>query len=95
MADKSSKEKWIKNIKTGGNLLMHVGSAGLMMPLIQKSRENQSGPMKLCSTGTGAILAVGIGSIAGKIFSKMVDKAVSFWEDVKPQEKKEEAEKNG
>lgn len=91
-ADK--KEKWIKNIKTGGSLIMHIGSAGLMIPMIRKSRENQSGVMKACSTGAGAVLAMGMGRVASKILSKVVDKAADFWNDVKPQEK-EEANENG
>jgi hypothetical protein len=63
---------------------MYIGSAGLMSPMIRDARQNQSGPMKICSSGAGTILSLGLGSVATKVFSKVVDKAVDFYDDVKP-----------
>lgn len=92
------REKRIQNVKTGGDLMMYVGSAALMLPCIKKARENQNSIMGLCATGAGAILSVGLGSAASKLFNKTVDKIADFWEDVKPSgpaEKKQEAQKDG
>ena len=63
---------------------MYVGCAGLMIPQIQRSRENQNSLMGLCTVGAGAVLSVGLGSLASRIFDKTVDKIVDFWDDVKP-----------
>lgn len=93
------RRKRIQNVKTGGHLAMYIGAAGLMMPQIQKSRENANGIMKLCSLGAGAILSVGLGQIASRLFDSTVDKAVNFWDDVKPngpnEKTQKEAEDNG
>ena len=97
--DKARREKILKNVKLGGSLLMYIGSAGLMNPLIKEARQNQSGPMKACSFGAGTILSLGLGSVASKVFNKLVDKTVDFYDDVKPKHKfdlinDEEDEKN-
>lgn len=78
------RRKRIQNIKTGGSLMMYIGSAGLMMPMIQKARERQNGVMGLCAAGAGVILSVGLGNVASRIFGKTVDRVVDFWDDVKP-----------
>ena len=86
------------------NLMMYVGSAGLMMPLIQKARNQESGVMGICAAGAGLVLAIGIGNVASNILNKTIDKVVDFWDDVKPSapakksessEPEEEAEENG
>ena len=85
--------KRIQNVKTGGDLMMYVGAAGLMMPLIQRARNDHNTLMGTCATGAGIILSVGLGNVASRIFNKTVDKVVDFWDDVKPSapaEKKEE-----
>jgi len=88
----------IRNIKTGGDLIMYIGSAGLMIPFIKKSQENQNGLMGACTAGAGAIIAIGLGNLTSKLLNKTVDKVVDFWDDVKPSKpapKKEEETKNG
>ena len=92
------REKRIHNVKTGGDLMMYVGSAGLMMPMIRKAKESQNGIMGACAVGAGAILSVGLGNIASKILNKTVDKVVDFWDDVKPSgpaEEKQEGDNDG
>ncbi len=92
------RERRIQNVKTGGHLAMYIGSAGLMMPQIQKARESQNGIMGLCAVGAGAVISVGLGGLASKIFDKTVDKVVNFWDDVKPSgpaQKSEEEKGNG
>lgn len=63
---------------------MYIGSAGLMIPMIQKAKENQNGIMGVCAGCAGAILSVGLGNLASKILNKTVDKVVDFWDEVKP-----------
>ena len=81
--------------------MMYVGSAGLIMPFIQNSRERQNGVMGLCSAGAGVVLSIGLGNIASKILNKTIDKVVDFWDDVKPngpaekKDEKSEPEDNG
>lgn len=103
----SRRRRRIQNVKTGGDLMMYIGSAGLLIPMIRKAKENQNGLMGICATGAGAILSVGLGNVASKIFNKTVDKVSDFWEDAKPSgpyikksaeksaEKEEEEEGNG
>lgn len=81
------RKKHIKNVKTGGDLMMYVGSAGLMIPMIRKAREQENGVMGICAAGAGAVLAIGLGNIASNILNKTIDKVVDFWNDVKPGEK--------
>lgn len=78
------RQKRIQNVKTGGDMVMYLGSAGLMMPWMKKSRETQNGIMGLFSTCAGAVISIGLGNIASKIFNKTVDKVADFWDDVKP-----------
>lgn len=100
----SRRKKRIQNVKAGGDLMMYIGSAGLLIPMIRKAKENQNSLMGICATGAGAILSVGLGNMASKIFNKTVDKVSDFWEDVKPngpyikkpqQAEEEEEEDNG
>ena len=78
------RRKRIKNIKTGGDLMMYVGSAALISPLIRKAQQEQNGVMGICATCAGAVLTIGMGNVASKILEKTVDKVVEFWDDVKP-----------
>lgn len=64
--------------------MMYVGSAGLIMPMIQNAREKQNGVMGLCTAGAGVVLSIGLGNIASRILNKTIDKVVEFWDDVKP-----------
>ena len=94
------REKRIQNVKTAGDLMMYIGSAGLLIPMIRNAKQNQNSIMGICATGAGAILSVGLGNVASKILNKTVDKVVDFWDDVnpKPVPKKtvsQEAEENG
>lgn len=83
---KRNRSRMIDGVKTGGTLMMYLGSAGLINPMIQKARENQSGAMSLCSIGAGTVISLGVGAFASKLFNKFVDKAVDFWDDVKPKQ---------
>lgn len=80
----------IRNVKTGGDILMYIGSAALMRPQIQRAKENQNGILGTCATGAGIILAFGLGSVASTFMHKAIDKVVDFWDDVKPKDKEEE-----
>lgn len=74
---------------------MYIGSAGLMTPLIARSRQNQNHILGTCALGAGAILSIGMGKVASKLWHNIVDKVVDFWDDVKPEDDKEEAKDNG
>jgi hypothetical protein len=76
---------------------MYIGSAGLMTPIVRNAREQQNGPVSLCSIGAGAVISMGLGALTSKWFGKAVDKVVDFWDDVKPEknEVSEEEETNG
>ena len=95
------RKKRIQNVKTGGDMMMYIGSAGLIIPMIRKAKESQNSIMGTCAMGAGAVLAIGLGNVASKILNKTIDKAADFWEDVKPSgparktEKKTEDEGNG
>lgn len=91
---KDRDKKRIQNVKTGGHIAMYIGAAGLMMPQIQKSRESNA-VIRFCSLGAGALLSVGLGKLASKIFDQTVDKAIDFWDDVKPSGPNEEEKKDG
>ena len=80
----SKRRKRIQNVKTGGDLIMYIGTAGLLIPMIRKAKENQNGIMGTCAMGAGAILSIGLGNMASKILNKTVDKVADFWDDVKP-----------
>ena len=80
----------IQGIKTGGDIIMYAGSAGLMIPAIQKAKENQNGILGACAVGAGAIISIGVGNIACNFLHSAIDKVVDFFNDVKPKEKKED-----
>lgn len=86
----SSREKWIKGIKTAGNLVMYIGSAALATTAIRKAKENNNPLMSACATGTSAMLSIGAGKVASGIFDKVVDKAVEFIDDATPKENRNE-----
>ena len=67
-------------------MMMYIGSASLVMPFVQKARENHNSIMGTCALGAGVILSVGLGNVASKILNQTIDKAVAFWDDVKPKE---------
>ena len=74
--------------------MMYIGSASLVMPMVHKAREEQNPVMGACTMGAGIVLSIGLGGLASKIFNRTVDKAVDFWDEVKPSgpAKKPEAE---
>ena len=86
------RKRYIRNAKIGGDMVMYIGSAALMMPVIQRAREKQSGLMGACATGAGIVLSIGLGSIASRMMEKTVDKVVDFWDDVKPKKTAEKQE---
>lgn len=99
---RSKRKKRLENIKAGGDMMMYIGSASLIMPMVQKARENRNGIMGTCALSAGVILSIGIGNFASKILNQTIDKAVAFWEEVKPngpeknpEKKTGEEEENG
>ena len=91
----TKREKIIKNVKRGGSIVMYIGTAGLISPMVRRARETQNGAMGVCSTGAGVVLSAGVGKLASDIFGKVVDKVVDFWDDVKPQKTEESDKKDG
>ena len=91
MADR---EKLIKNLKTGGDLMMYIGSAGLMSSYVRKAQNQHNPAMNGCIFASGAVLSLGLGKIASKWLDKAIDDIVDFIDDVRKPEKKEE-EKDG
>lgn len=85
-----NREKWIKGIKTVGNLVMYIGSAALATTAIRKAKENNNPLMSACATGTSAMLSIGAGKMASNIFNRVVDKTVNFIDDSSVKEKKNE-----
>lgn len=82
--DRSKRKKRIQNLKTGGDILMYVGCAGLMMPMMQKAKEKQNSLIGMSAVGAGTILSIGLGKIASDILNRSIDKVVDFWDEVKP-----------
>lgn len=80
----SRRRRRIQNVKTGGDILMYVGCAGLMMPMMQNAKEKQNSLIGLSALGAGTILSIGLGKIASNILNKSIDKVVDFWDEVKP-----------
>ena len=68
--------------------MMYIGSASLVMPFVQKAREDHNSVMGACAMGAGVILSIGLGNFASKLLNQTIDKAVEFWDDVKPKEPK-------
>jgi len=93
MADR---DKIIRNIKAGGDLMMYIGSAGLMSQCVRRARDGHNPAMNACIYASGTVLSLGLGRIASKWLEKAVDDIVDFIEDVrKPEKKHKEAEKDG
>lgn len=88
----ANREKIIQNIKKGGSIVIYVGTASLMKPMIVKDNENRNAFSKACSVASGTVISCGISSFASKFFGKMVDTVVKFIDDVKP--KKDGEQKN-
>lgn len=80
-------ERRVRNVKTGGDILMYVGTAALLRPCIQRAKETNNGLLGGCATLAGAALAIGLGGIASNFLNKIIDKGMSFWDEVKPQDK--------
>ena len=91
----NSREKWIKGIKTGGDLIMYIGSAALATAAIRKAKDYTNNPlMSACATGTGAMLSIGAGKMASNIFNKVVDRTINFIDDVSPKDGEKNEEGN-
>lgn len=86
MADK---EKIIKNIKTGGSIIIYIGTAGLMQPIVLKNNEQRNAVGKICAGISGTVLSCGIANFASKYFGKLVDDVTGFIDDVRKPKKKE------
>ncbi len=84
------KNSIVKGIKDGGSLVVYVGTASLMKPYITRDNEERSVVGKVCSTASGAIIAIGIASFANKVFGKIVDEISDFVSDIHKKPKKEE-----
>ena len=79
--------KVVKGVKTGANIAMYIGSAGLVLPLMQNAREKENGILGACTGLAGAILSIGLGKLGSTISDSIIDKVVDFWDDVKPKTK--------
>lgn len=88
MADR---EKIVNNIKKGGSIVIYLGTAGLMKPIVTKNSENRNAVSNVCAVASGTVISCGISSMASKFFGKMVDTVVKFIDDVKSPKKKKEA----
>ena len=71
------KKRRMQNIKTCGDMMMYIGAAGLMIPMIRKAKENQNSIMGVCAMGTGAVLSIGLGNVASKILNKTVQMMIT------------------
>ncbi len=83
-ANANRRRRRIQNVKTGGDIMMYIGAAGLVAPFVRSAKEKQSPLLQSCVTGAGIILSIALGNFAGKSFEKTVDRIVDFWDDVKP-----------
>lgn len=92
MTDRS---KVIQNIKNGGSLVIYIGTASLMRPLISKDNENRNAVGKVSAFASGTVISCGIASWASKFFGKMVDGVADFLEDIKPDKNKKDGGVNG
>ena len=87
------RSKLVKNVKRGGTVMVYVGTANLVRPLINKAREDQNGAMQACAIFSGTILTLGIAKKVNEWMNTAVDKIIDFFDDVKP--KKTEEEEDG
>lgn len=86
----TNRDKLIEGIKTGGSIMMYIGSAALATSAVRKAKENNNALMSACAIGTSAMLSIGAGKVASNIFNKVVDKTVDFIDDVNTKEPKVE-----
>lgn len=86
MADR---EKIIKNIKNGGSLVIYVGTASLMKPLIFRDNQERNAVNKFAATASGTVISLGIANYASKFFGKLVDEVDRFIDDIRPAKKNE------
>lgn len=91
----SSRERTIKNIKTGGSMAIYIGTASIIKPLIKKHNQERNVVTRVCSSLSGTVISCGISHIASRWFGKMVDKVTEFVDDMRSPKKKEESDPNG
>ena len=84
------RSKLVKNVKRGGTVMVYVGTANLIRPIIAKAREEQNGAMQACAIFSGTVLTLGIAKKASEWMNTAIDKVVDFFDDVKPRKKEEE-----
>ena len=88
----ANKENILKNIKNGGSLVIYIGTASIVRPLITKDNDTRNAVGKMCSLASGTVISCGIANYACKFFGNAVDKVAEFIEDVWPKKKKEDSE---
>ena len=86
MADR---DKVIKNIKKGGSIVIYIGTASLMRPMITRDNDSRNAVGKVCSMASGTVISCGVAKFASDFFNKIVDKVADFVDDVKPRKKEE------
>lgn len=91
MADKS---KIVKNIKDGGSLLIYIGTASLMKPIITRDNDERGPVGKIGALASGTVISCGIANFASKYFGKIVDEVADFVSDVMPKKKNPESGKD-
>ena len=89
------KTNLVKNIKTGGSMVIYIGTASIIKPIIKQHNQDRNAITKACSYVSGTVISCGVSHIASKWFGKIVDKISDFIDDVKHPKAKEEREANG
>lgn len=79
----------IRNIKAGGSMVIYVGTASIMKPIIREHNKERNAVTRVCSVVSGTVISCGVSHIASKWFGKLVDKVADFIDDVKSPKKKE------
>ncbi len=78
-----NREKVIKNIKDGGSLIIYVGTASLMKPIISRDNDERSPMGKVGAAVSGTVISCGLAQFASNTFSKLVDEVAEFIDDIK------------
>lgn len=86
------RSKIVKNVKRGGTVMVYVGTASLIRPIVAKAREDQNGAMQACAIFGGTVLTLGIAKKANEWMNNAIDKVIDFFDDVKPRKKEVEDE---
>ncbi len=89
-----NRKEMIDIVKKSGNVMVYVGTANLMRPIINKAREDQNGAMQACTILGGAVISFGIAKKASEWMNMAIDKFIDFIDDVKPKRKPEKEEEN-